>query len=141
MSVAEKQRQLIEDFSLIENRQELLAALVDRARTRPPLPPERRIEANRVPGCVSQVWLHAFSSHGRLRLEHDADSPMVRGLVALLCDLYDGGTPADIVNTEPEIFTALGLLADLTPTRRNGLNAVRNRIKALALQSLASELS
>lgn len=139
MSVAKKQRQLIDDYSLIENRQERLAALVERARKLAPLPPELRTEAKRVPGCVSQVWLHATLANGRLRFDHDADSPMVRALVAILCDVYNGGTPADIANTEPTVLSALGLLDDLTPTRRNGLAAVRIRIKKFAVESLAGE--
>ena len=136
MSVAEKQRQLIEDYSLIENRQERLAAIVDRARNLPPLPADLRTEAHRVHGCVSHVWLLAEVKEGRMTFRHDADSPLVRALFALLCDLYEGAAPADIAATEPDIFAALGLLRDLTPTRQNGLAAVRARIKSLALDAL-----
>lgn len=132
MTVAEKQRQIVEDFAIIENRQERLAAIVDRSRKLPPLPADDRSDANRVAGCVSSVWILAGVSDGRMRFRHDADSPLVRGLVALLCDMYDGGTPDEIVRTEPTMLEDLELLRDLTPTRRNGLAAVRARLKALA---------
>lgn len=133
MTVAEKQRQIVDDFGVIENRQERLAAIVDRARRLEPLPASARTETNRVPGCVSSVWILAEMREGRLHFRHDADSPLVRGLVALLCDTYDGGTPAEIVSVEPTFFEELDLLRDLTPTRRNGLAAVRARLKALAV--------
>lgn len=132
MSVSEKQAQLIADLSVIEDRQERLAAVVDRARRRPPLPDAARTDAHRVQGCVSQVWVVGELRDGSLHFRFDADSPLVKGLVALLVDLYDGGAPADIVATEPVLLTELGITRDLTPTRQNGLAAVRSQIKAIA---------
>jgi cysteine desulfuration protein SufE len=132
MTVSEKQAQLIEDLSFIEDRQERLAAVVDRARRRPPFPDAARTEANRVHGCISQVWVTGELRDGLLHFQFDADSPLVKGLVALLVDLYDGGTPADIVATDPVLFDELGIKRDLTPTRQNGLAAVREQIKSIA---------
>ncbi len=132
MTVAEKQTQLIADFAIIEDRQERLAAVVAHARRRPALPADEKTDAHRVPGCVSSVWLLGTIADGRLRLRYDADSPLVKGLVGLLVELYDGAPPAEVLATEPVILSALGLLQDLTPTRQNGLTAVRARIKSLA---------
>ena len=132
MTVAEKQTQLIEDFAIIEDRQERLAAVVAHARRRPPLPSAEKIELNRVPGCVSSVWLLGEHTDGLLRLRYDADSPLVKGLAGLLVELYDNAPPAEVIATEPVILADLGLLQDLTPTRQNGLAAVRARIKSLA---------
>jgi cysteine desulfuration protein SufE len=132
MSVSEKQAQLVEDLSFIEDRQERLAAVVDRARRRPPFPAESKTDAHRVTGCISQVWVTGELRDGALHFAFDADSPLVKGLVALLVDLYDGGTPADIVATEPVLFETLGINRDLTPTRQNGLAAVRAQIKSIA---------
>ena len=132
MTVAEKQIQLIEDFAIIEDRQERLAAVVAHARRRPPLPADEKTDAHRVPGCISSVWLLATHTDGRLRLRYDAESPLVKGLVGLLVELYDNAPPAEVIATEPVILSDLGLLQDLTPTRQNGLTAVRARIKSLA---------
>lgn len=131
-TVSEKQAQLLEDLSIIENPQERLAAVVDRVRKRPPLPDALKTDAHRVPGCISAVWLVGEPADGALLLRFDAESPMVKGLVALLVDIYDGAAPADIAATEPVLLDELGISRDLTPTRRNGLAAVRARIKALA---------
>lgn len=136
MSVSEKQAQLIEDLSFIEDRQERLAAVVDRARRRPPFPADSKTDAHRVVGCISQVWVTGELRDGALHFAFDADSPLVKGLVALLVDLYDGATPADIVATEPVLFETLGINRDLTPTRQNGLAAVRAQIKAIAQRNV-----
>lgn len=137
MSVVEKQQELVSDLKIIEDVQERLSAVVSRAVKRR-LPEEQRIDENLVKGCVSRVWLTHWMEDGRCRFESDADSPMVKGLVALLCDVYDGGTPAEIIATEPDLWTPLGFHKLLSPTRVNGLAAVRARIKTLAEQALVT---
>lgn len=132
MSVAAKQSQLIEDLGVIEDTQERLAAIVDRARRRPVFPEAAKTDAHRVTGCISAVWVAGELRDGALHFQFEADSPLVKGLVALLVDLYDGGTPADIAATEPTLMNDLGVTRDLTPTRRNGLAAVRTHIVAIA---------
>lgn len=123
---------MIEDLAIIDDPQERLALVVDRARKRPPLPEAERTEAHRVKGCISQAWLVGEKRDGRCYFRCDADSPLVRGLVVLLVDLYSDATPGDIVATEPELIEQLGLARNLSPTRLNGLRSVRAAIKAFA---------
>jgi cysteine desulfuration protein SufE len=132
MTLAEKQRLLIDGLALIPDAQERLAVVAGRARRLPPLAPGERTGANRVPGCVSTVWLAGEISGGRLRLRADADSPLVKGLVALLCELYDDTAPAEAAAVEPVMLEELRLVQNLSPTRRNGLAAVRARIREIA---------
>ena len=132
MTLAEKQRRLIDDLSIIPDAQERLAIAVERARHLPPPAPGERVDANRVPGCVSTVWLTGEIRDGRLRLRADADSPLVKGLVALLCELYDDTDPAEAAAVEPVLLEELRLTQNLSPTRRNGLADVRARIRELA---------
>ena len=99
MTLAEKQQQLIDDYCIIDDAQERLAAVVDNARQQPPLPDTDRTEANRVQGCISQAWIVAQLDGGRCRFRSDADSPLVRGLLKLLCDLYTGASPTEVAAT------------------------------------------
>ena len=138
MIIAEKQRALIDDLAIVEDRHERLALVVERSRRVPALPAAEKTDTTRVAGCVSPVWLTGDFRDGRLRLRFDAESPMVRALVALMVELYDGAAPAEIVSTDPILFDALGFNRDLSPTRRNGLAAVRTRIKLLAEKHLAA---
>lgn len=130
--MTDRQRQLIEDFNFIEDAQERLSAVVDRARRRPPLPDTERTDARRVPGCVSQVWLVGEVIDGLCQFRCDADGPLVRGLVALLCEYFSETTPADILRDDTNPLADLGLLRNLSPTRQNGLGAVRAAIRAFA---------
>lgn len=132
MTVAEKQQQMLADLLLIEDAQERLAAIVAGARSRLAASRAEHIDAHRVRGCVSTVWLVAEWREDRCWFRSDAESPLVLGLVALLCELYSGGEPADIVATEPALLEELGLTRTLSPTRLNGLRSVRARIREFA---------
>ena len=57
MALAEKQQQLIEDYSIIEDPVERFAAIVDLGKKVHPISDEDRVDANLVPGCTSQVWM------------------------------------------------------------------------------------
>ena len=132
MTLAEKQQQLIENYSIIDDPQERLAAVVDDARKMPPLNETERTEANRINGCISQAWITPEVREDRCVFRGDADSPLVRGLLKLICDLYTGATPAEVVATEPILFEELGLARNLSPTRLNGLRSVRAKIREFA---------
>jgi cysteine desulfuration protein SufE len=132
VTLAEKQARMIEDLAIIDDPQERLALVVDRARKRPPLAEGERTEAHRVKGCISQAWLVGELRAGRCHFRCDADSPLVRGLVVLLCDLYSDATPADVAATEPALLEELGLARNLSPTRLNGLRSVRAAIRDFA---------
>ncbi len=139
MTLAERHRQLIDDLSLIPDRHERLAAIVDRTRRHPVFSAAEKIDRHRVPGCQSAVWvIGEANADGTLTLRCDADSPLVKGLVHLLCDAYSGATTAEIAATEPTFLDELGLLRDLSPTRRNGLAAVRTRIQELSKTARAT---
>jgi len=138
MTLAAKQQQWIADYSVIEDPQERLAAIVDRARRLPPLSEAERTEANRIKGCVSLAWVAADLRAGRCYFRGDADSPLVRGLLALVCDFYSDAAPADVAATEPVLLEALALERNLSPTRRNGLRHAQARIREFAAGRAAS---
>lgn len=133
MGLIEKQRELIDDFSIIEDPVERFSAIVDRGRQTPPLPEEARTDAHLVPGCTSRVWLTGWLDRSQAcQFRVEADAPSVQGVAALLCELYSGATPAEVASVEPECLEALGIDRQLTPTRIRGLGQVRKRIADLA---------
>jgi cysteine desulfuration protein SufE len=131
MSLSAKQTELIDDLNLIEDAHERLSALTSyMARTR--LPEELKTDDLIVAGCISRVWVHGELRNGLTHFRCAADSPMVAGLIALLCDLYSAAAPVEVVEIEPEIWQRCGFVKLLSPTRLNGLAAVRARLKELA---------
>jgi cysteine desulfuration protein SufE len=133
--LADKLQRLHDDFAVLDDPHERLAALVDRTKRIPPLPPEARVDANRVHGCVSVVWLIGEVRQNRCYFQSDAESPIVRGLVAFLCDFFTGAPVDEVASSDLEPLETLEVLRNLSPTRRNGLTAVRQAIRAFARQA------
>ena len=137
MSLAEKQDHLIARLRLIEDAHERLAAITARGKKWPAPAEDERTENHRVPGCVSRVWLIGeVDNAGYCHWRMDADSPLVKGLVAMLCEITEGGTPAEVAAFEPGIISALGLDRQLSPTRLNGLAAVAQTMRAFGQHHL-----
>ncbi len=132
MTLAEKQRLLIDDLLILPDAQERLSAIVDRVKNRPPLPAIERTEANRIKGCVSLAWIVGETREDRCFFRSDADSPLVRGLLALLTDFYSDAPAADILATEPTLLVELGLDRVISPTRLNGLRSACARLRQIA---------
>ena len=131
-TLEEKLRQQVEDLAIIDDPQERLAHVVDRAKRTPPLTAAEWTDAHRVRGCVSTVWLVGEVRDGRCIFRFDADSPVVRGLLALLCEFFSGFSPAEVAASNLDPLGALRLLANLSPTRRNGLAAALKAIRTFA---------
>jgi cysteine desulfuration protein SufE len=127
-----KQAELIEQYSVIDDVQERMVLILDRARKVPPLAEAEKTDAARVQGCVSRVWLRPGYAEGVCRFRVDADSALVRGLAFFLCEMYDGATPADVEAVEPHLMERLGIAANLSPTRLHGLAQVRRAIREFA---------
>ena len=133
MSLDEKQQSLIDDLNIIHDPHERLNAVVSRGHAMK-LEEAHKTETNLVPGCVSRVWLHGDLINGRTCFVCEAESPMVKGLAALLCELYTDADPAEAAAVEPRVWEACGFTKMLSPTRLNGLANMRLRIRAMANQ-------
>lgn len=136
---------IIEDFELLDNWDDRYRYLIELGRKLPPFPEEQRGDATKVQGCASQVWLVSRTMAGgegpRLNFVGDSDAHIVRGLIAILLALYSDRAARDILATDPgAVFARIGLKDHLTPQRSNGLRSMVERIRADALQALATSV-
>jgi cysteine desulfuration protein SufE len=111
--------------------------LIELGRMLPPFPVEARIEANKVRGCASQVWL-TYTDHGagpeaKPLFFGDSDAHIVKGLVALALALYAGKTAGEIAKTDAfAVFDRFGLKEHLSNQRSNGFRSLIDRIRSEA---------
>ena len=99
-----------------------------------------KVDENKIKGCQSSVWLHAYSENGKVFFEADSDSTFVKGEIALLINVLSGQDPKDIVDTDLKFIDAIGLRQHIAVTRANGLASMIKQMKlyALALNSKQS---
>jgi cysteine desulfuration protein SufE len=98
-----------------------------------PMPEEAKIQANKVQGCVSQVYITADLEDGKLHYRGDSDAQLVKGLVALLIEGLNGLTPEEILQVTPDFIEETGLKVSLTPSRANGFYNIFQLMKKKAL--------
>ena len=131
--------ELIGNFEFLGDWEERFAYLIELGKKLPPLDESEMVEDNRVHGCQAAVWLKMLpASDSTFDIHADSDAFIVKGLIAVLLMIYNRKTAEQILIAEgAETFTRLGLDRHLSPTRRNGLHSMMNRIKALAAASIA----
>lgn len=130
-----------DDFSYLEDWEDRYRYVIDLGRDLPEFPDAERVSANKVQGCVSQVWLKTTIASGAnptMTFAGDSDAHIVRGLVAIMLALYSGKRASEIISTDAEeTFKLLGLDEHLTPQRANGLRSMVARIKRDAQSALS----
>jgi sulfur transfer protein SufE len=129
-------------FGMFDDWTDRYQFLMDMGRKLPPMREENKTEENRVKGCQSTVWLVANPIPGTdaVEFEADSDSAIVKGLVAILWRVYSGQPAEKILSFDIESLLAdLELDQHLTMNRRNGLQGMVQRIKALASEIAANK--
>jgi cysteine desulfuration protein SufE len=130
----EREARLCSDLAALPDPQQRLSWVVDRARRRPPLAADQRTPARLVPGCAARLWLVAEvePETACCRFAADSDSAILKAMAGMLCELYDGLPPSEVVAGEPGVFAATGLLGQLTENRRRTIARVREAIRGFA---------
>jgi cysteine desulfuration protein SufE len=119
------------EFDVLGDWEERYRYVIDLGRELAPLSETERVDANKVRGCASQVWLVTEpQATGALQFRGDSDAHIVRGLIAVLLRLYSGRSPKEILAFDAKAaFDKLGLAGALSAQRSNGLASMVARIR------------
>lgn len=126
------QQDIISDFSLFENWLDKYQYLIDLGKALEPLDEAEKTEDRLLDGCQSRVWLIIEGNADGLTIRANSDAAIVSGLIALLIRAYSGASAEQILETQPEFITAIGLQQHLSATRANGLHAMLEAIYSAA---------
>ena len=133
MSTPQAFADIAKNLSFLEDWEDRYRYIIELGQALPSLADAEKNSANKVSGCVSQVWLVTERAGQELRYRGESDAAIVHGLVAILIALYSGRTPKDIAETDAiAIFDDLGLREHLSTQRSNGLVAMANRVRSEA---------
>ena len=133
MNIAEKEKEIIEEFDLFDEWADKYQYIIEIGQKLKPLEDKYKIDENKIKGCQSSVWLHAFGEDGRIFFEADSDSVFVKGEIALLMRVLSGQKAEEIVNAELKFIDASGLRQHIAVTRANGLASMIKQMKLFAL--------
>lgn len=132
----ETARKFIEDIRECEDADDRFDLIMELGETVPPMPDELKVEANRVQGCTSNVWLVPELLPGdppTIRFMADSDSTMVRGLAALLIWHANDRPCTEVASFDfNQLADEFALRSFLSPSRSNGLYAMSKRLGRIA---------
>ena len=134
---ADAQAAIAEEFSFFGDWSERYQYLIDLGRKLPDLPPEWKTEEHRLTGCQSMVWIVAEGNADSLVFHAISDSAIVSGLIYLALRVYSGRSASEILATEPDYVSTIGLAKHLSPTRSNGMAALLAFIRNTAQSQTA----
>ncbi|SHM64023.1 Cysteine desulfuration protein SufE [Chitinophaga jiangningensis] len=129
MTIKEKQEEVIDDFSFMENWEDKYEYIIQLGKELPLIPEQFKTDDNLIKGCQSRVWLHTELKDGKLFFSADSDAVITKGLVSLMISVLSGHTPKEIAEAEIFFIDAIGLSSHLSPTRSNGLLSMLKQMK------------
>ncbi len=122
--------QLVSDFTSNRSWDKQYRLLIQLGKKLPALSEAEKSEANLVQGCESLAWLVIDKQGERYYFKMDSDTRVVKGLMMILTIIFQGKSAQQITAIDINaIFTELGLLNYLSPSRANGLLAIVDKIK------------
>jgi cysteine desulfurase/selenocysteine lyase len=128
--------ELVEVFDFLEDWTDRYQYIIELGEKLPPMPAELQTPANRVHGCQSTVFLDVRRKPGTadvIEFLASSDAEIVRGELALLQKVYSGQRAADVLALDVHgLFHRLGLDANLSMGRRNGLGEMVKRLRNFA---------
>ncbi|MDO4184093.1 MAG: SufE family protein [Rhodospirillales bacterium] len=126
--------ELIENFELLDDWEDKYRYLIDLGTKLLPLDDKYKTDEWKVVGCQSQVWLVPdLHDSEHLSFCGDSDAAIVKGLMYIVLTLFNGQSKKSVKEIAvSDIFAKMRLEEHLSPSRRNGLNAMVGKIKFYA---------
>jgi cysteine desulfuration protein SufE len=125
--------EIVDIFELLGDWDQRYQYLIELGEKLPSMPEHSRTIENQVRGCMSQVWVTATCKENRIKFTGDSDTSVIKGILALLIDLCNDMSVAEINTIDmDEIFTRLNLDEHLSPNRHVGVYAIFELMKRKA---------
>lgn len=126
---------IIENFSYLDDWEDRYKYVIELGKELETMPDALQVDANKVRGCTSQVWLSTRvtvrDGEPVLHFLGNSDAHIVRGLVCITLAIFNDKTAREIAGLDAEaIFDEVQLRDHISAQRSNGLNSMLQRIKA-----------
>jgi cysteine desulfuration protein SufE len=109
-----------------------LEYLIELGRRLTPLESNLKIDAFKIHGCASNLWLVPRFEKDVLTLSADADAFITKGTAYIVLDILSGQKYKTLKKVRREDFAPLGLIEILTVQRQNGLGNLITTVQRYA---------
>lgn len=133
MTIKDKQNEIVEEFGFLEDWEQKYEYIIDLGKELKSLPSDKKTEDNLIKGCQSQVWIDAHYTDEKLYFDADSDGILPKGIASLLVSIYSGHSTSEILDSDFDFISEIGLQEFLSPSRANGLMAMTKQIKFYAV--------
>jgi cysteine desulfuration protein SufE len=133
MTIADKEEQLINEFTMFDDWMDKYNYIIDLGKSLPMIDEKLKTESNLIKGCQSRVWLSAEFDGKVINFTGDSDAVITKGIANLLVRTLSGHTPDEILEADMDFVDKIGLKEHLSPTRSNGLVSMIKQMKLYAL--------
>ena len=132
MTIEKKIKFYKDSLDIFDDTMEKYKFLLDQGKKSDKFPEEYRQDSFKVTGCQAQVWLVPYIKDKKIFFYFDSDAFISKGMITILCDIYAGREPKEILLTNFDLLEKLDLNNLLTPSRRNGVHSMLIKIKEYA---------
>lgn len=133
MTIKEKQQEIVDEFEFLDDWEQKYEYIIDLGKELKGLPDEKKTDENLIKGCQSKVWIDADFRDGKLFFNADSDGILPKGIVSMLVSIYSGHPTKEILDSDFDFISQIGLQEFLSPSRANGLMAMTKQIKFYAV--------
>lgn len=119
---------LVDSFELLGDWDQRYSYIMELGDRLPVMPQPLMLESNKVQGCMSTVFVSACRDTQNpqlIRFHGYSDTDIIRGVLAILIQLTEGKTTAEVEQLDvDELFNRLHLHKHLSPNRHVGIYAI-----------------
>lgn len=127
-SIQEHIDTIADDLDFFDDELEKYNYIIDLGKKLQPFDEEDKKDEYLVQGCTSQVWLKAEIKDDILYLSGTSDAIIVKGLVYIILDIFNGRTLKEIQEFDIDILSQVGLAEIITPNRQSGVQGMIKKI-------------
>jgi cysteine desulfuration protein SufE len=130
-----------ERFNKFDNWEDKYREVIKFGKNLEELSTDEQQEKFKVKGCQSQVWLKPSFKSGIIHFKAASDAVLVRGIIAIIVEVYSGSKPEEIIAAKAGFLQDIGISEHLSMNRTNGLASMIKQVQmyAMIFKSLADK--
>ena len=133
-SIQALSQNLLGEFLEFDDWMDRYQYLIDLGKELEPIDETFRTAANKISGCQFQVWIQPCATDKTVWCKVDLDAQITKGLIAVFFRVLNYHPAEEVVTADLSFLDELELKEHLSPTRKNGLDAMIRQIRLHAAQ-------